>query len=117
MSFLGLDDFNVDYHHLLDPRSIFFFLISSFGVLLHNIFYRKRSLQIPQTLMTKISHFTGTDTFGCIRAPASFCGLLGFRPSHGTVSMVGVVPNSQSLDTVGMQTFLCTISIVALWYS
>lgn len=26
MSFLGLDDFNVDYHHLLDPRSIFFFL-------------------------------------------------------------------------------------------
>ncbi|KAI3445736.1 hypothetical protein Pfo_002401 [Paulownia fortunei] len=43
----------------------------------------------------------GTDTIGCIRVPASFCGLLGFRPSHGIVSTIGVLPNSQSLDTVG----------------
>ncbi|KAL2254422.1 outer envelope protein 64, mitochondrial [Sesamum indicum] len=43
----------------------------------------------------------GTDTIGCIRVPASFCGILGFRPSHGIVSTVGVLPNSQSLDTVG----------------
>ncbi|KAL9673817.1 hypothetical protein QQ045_030079 [Rhodiola kirilowii] len=43
----------------------------------------------------------GTDTIGCIRVPAAFCGILGFRPSHGTVSMIGVQPNSQSLDTVG----------------
>ncbi|KAL0365150.1 UNVERIFIED_CONTAM: Outer envelope protein 64, mitochondrial [Sesamum angustifolium] len=43
----------------------------------------------------------GTDTFGCLRVPASFCGILGFRPSHGIVSTVGVLPNSQSLDTVG----------------
>ncbi|XP_051146599.1 outer envelope protein 64, mitochondrial isoform X2 [Andrographis paniculata] len=43
----------------------------------------------------------GTDTVGCIRVPASFCGILGFRPSHGIVSTVGVLPNSQSLDTVG----------------
>ncbi|KAK4438181.1 Outer envelope protein 64, mitochondrial [Sesamum alatum] len=43
----------------------------------------------------------GTDTIGCIRVPASFCGILGFRPSHGVVSTVGVLPNSQSLDTVG----------------
>lgn len=43
----------------------------------------------------------GTDTVGCIRIPASFCGILGFRPSHGIVSLVGVLPNSQSLDTVG----------------
>ncbi|KAL0384468.1 UNVERIFIED_CONTAM: Outer envelope protein 64, mitochondrial [Sesamum radiatum] len=48
----------------------------------------------------------GTDTIGCIRVPASFCGILGFRPSHGIVSTVGVLPNSQSLDTVGMQS-LC----------
>lgn len=44
----------------------------------------------------------GTDTIGCVRIPASFCGILGYRPSHGTVSMVGVLPNSQSLDTVGL---------------
>ncbi|KAK9286325.1 hypothetical protein L1049_014716 [Liquidambar formosana] len=43
----------------------------------------------------------GTDTIGCVRTPASFCGILGFRPSHGAVSMIGVLPNSQSLDTVG----------------
>ncbi|XP_052192979.1 outer envelope protein 64, mitochondrial isoform X2 [Diospyros lotus] len=43
----------------------------------------------------------GTDTIGGVRAPASFCGILGFRPSHGVVPTVGVIPNSQSLDTVG----------------
>ncbi|KAF5755224.1 putative amidase [Helianthus annuus] len=34
--------------------------------------------------------------------PASFCGVLGFRPSHGSVSTFGVLPNSHSLDTVGV---------------
>lgn len=43
----------------------------------------------------------GTDTIGCIRIPAAFCGLLSYRPSHGAVSTIGILPNSQSLDTVG----------------
>ncbi|GAB2292008.1 hypothetical protein Dimus_026256 [Dionaea muscipula] len=43
----------------------------------------------------------GTDTIGCVRIPAAYCGVLGYRPSHGAVSMIGVLPNSQSLDTVG----------------
>ncbi|KAL5705232.1 amidase [Ranunculus cassubicifolius] len=43
----------------------------------------------------------GTDTVGCIRTPASFCGILAFRPSQGCVSTSGVVANSQSLDAVG----------------
>lgn len=43
----------------------------------------------------------GTDTGGSVRVPASFCGVLGFRPSHGGVSAVGVTPMAQSLDTVG----------------
>lgn len=43
----------------------------------------------------------GTDTIGCVRTPASLCGILGFRPSHGVVSTFGVLPNTQSLDTVG----------------
>ncbi|XP_057431353.1 outer envelope protein 64, mitochondrial-like isoform X2 [Lotus japonicus] len=43
----------------------------------------------------------GTDTTGCVRIPAAFCGILGFRPSHGIVSTIGVLPNAQSLDTVG----------------
>lgn len=43
----------------------------------------------------------GTDTIGGVRIPASFCGVLGFRPSHGVISAFGVLPNSQSLDAVG----------------
>ncbi|KVI01833.1 outer envelope protein 64, mitochondrial isoform X1 [Cynara cardunculus var. scolymus] len=44
----------------------------------------------------------GTDTIGGVRIPAAYCGVLGFRPSHGVISTVGVLPNSQSLDTVGI---------------
>ncbi|KAI7731921.1 hypothetical protein M8C21_033179, partial [Ambrosia artemisiifolia] len=44
----------------------------------------------------------GTDTVGGVRIPASFCGILGFRPSHGAVSTIGVLPNSQNLDTVAI---------------
>lgn len=43
----------------------------------------------------------GIDTTGGVRIPASFCGILAFRPSQGTVSSVGVLPNSQSLETAG----------------
>ncbi|KAK9690845.1 hypothetical protein RND81_09G157800 [Saponaria officinalis] len=43
----------------------------------------------------------GTDTIGCVGIPAAFCGIFGFRPSHGALSMIGVLPNSQSLDTIG----------------
>ncbi|KAL4205512.1 hypothetical protein AMTRI_Chr01g137670 [Amborella trichopoda] len=43
----------------------------------------------------------GTDTGGSVRVPAAFCGILGFRPSHGAVSTQGVIPMSQSFDTVG----------------
>ncbi|GAB2287341.1 Amidase 1 [Dionaea muscipula] len=43
----------------------------------------------------------GTDTGGSVRVPASFCGIFGFRPSHGVVSVDGVIPMAQSFDTVG----------------
>ncbi|XVF06119.1 hypothetical protein REPUB_Repub06bG0020300 [Reevesia pubescens] len=43
----------------------------------------------------------GTDTGASVRVPASYCGILGFRPLLGAVSTVGVVPMSQSFDTVG----------------
>lgn len=44
----------------------------------------------------------GTDTAGSIRAPASWCGLWGLRPSHGAVCTDGVAPLAPSLDTVGL---------------
>jgi amidase len=43
----------------------------------------------------------GTDTAGSIRLPATFCGAWGFRPTHGAVSSVGVVPLAPSYDVVG----------------
>jgi amidase len=43
----------------------------------------------------------GTDTGGSVRAPASHCGLYGIRPTHGRVSLEGVMDLSPSLDTCG----------------
>lgn len=43
----------------------------------------------------------GTDTGGSIRIPSSYQGLWGIRPTHGAVSVHGLVPLAPSFDTVG----------------
>ncbi|MCB8839339.1 amidase [Aurantimonas sp. VKM B-3413] len=44
----------------------------------------------------------GTDTGGSVRAPASFCGLYGFRPTHGRITLDGCMELGASFDTCGL---------------
>ncbi len=43
----------------------------------------------------------GTDTAGSVRVPASYCGVIGMRPTHGRVPTDGVFPLAPRFDTVG----------------
>jgi Asp-tRNA(Asn)/Glu-tRNA(Gln) amidotransferase A subunit family amidase len=46
----------------------------------------------------------GTQTQGSVLRPASFCGVVGFKPSRGVLPLDGVLPCSPTLDTAGLFT-------------
>ncbi|MFE6872593.1 amidase [Kitasatospora sp. NPDC057692] len=46
----------------------------------------------------------GTQTVGSVVRPAGYCGVVGFRPTHGRIPMAGVIPNAPGLDALGLFT-------------
>jgi Asp-tRNA(Asn)/Glu-tRNA(Gln) amidotransferase A subunit family amidase len=56
----------------------------------------------------------GSQTLGSVLRPASFCGICGFKPSFGLLSVEGVMPFAPSLDTVGLFTATAA-DMVELW--
>jgi Asp-tRNA(Asn)/Glu-tRNA(Gln) amidotransferase A subunit family amidase len=46
----------------------------------------------------------GSQTQGSVIRPASFCGIVGFKPTHGALPMEGVIPFAPILDTAGLFT-------------
>ena len=57
----------------------------------------------------------GTQTAGSVIRPASYCGIVGYKPTHGTLPRAGIKPLSDSLDTVGVLTR--TVADAALFMS
>jgi amidase len=60
----------------------------------------------------------GTQTAGSIIRPASFCGVVGYKPSYGLVNRAGLKPFSESLDTIGVfartvEDAACVASVIA----
>ena len=58
----------------------------------------------------------GEQTQGSVLRPASYCGVTGFKPSYGLLSMEGVLPFAKSLDTLGFFTHTPD-DMVLLWES
>ena len=56
----------------------------------------------------------GSDTNGSVRVPASLCGVWGMRPADGVISLDGVFPFAETLDTVGP--FVASADDLALVY-
>ena len=46
----------------------------------------------------------GTQTTGSVIRPAAYCGVIGYKPTYGDFDKSGILPNSPSIDTLGLMT-------------
>ena len=83
----GIDDLS---EHLRDFRPA---PERKVGVLVDHLVPGSKESRIAQAVAGKLVDFAlGTDTAGSVRVPASLCGLFGIRPTHGRISIDGIVP-------------------------
>ena len=60
-----------------------------------------RAARLPPSPISWCPPRLGTQTLGSVIRPAAFCGIVGFKPSHGLVPLDGVKPSAPTMDTVG----------------
>src|SRR3989475_7262592 len=63
-----------------------------------------RSTLFPYTTLFRSPLALGSQTVGSVLRPAAYCGVVGFKPTHGLVPTAGVIPLAWSLAHVGVFT-------------